>query len=48
MDDSTINRVYEVHGTQLEDLWLYEEQLRRFEKEKTKAEQGREIDRLTA
>jgi hypothetical protein len=48
MDDFTINRVYEVHGGQLEDLWLYEEQLRRFEKEKTKAEQGREIDRLTA
>jgi len=48
MDNHTINRVYEVHGTQLEDLWLYEEQLRRFEKEKTNAEQGRKIDRLTA
>ena len=48
MDDFTINCVYEVHGTQLEDLWLYEEQLRRFEKEKTHAEQGREIDRLTS
>ncbi len=47
MDDHTINRVYEVHGTQLEDLWLYEEQLRRFEKEKTNADQGKEIDRLT-
>lgn len=48
MDDGTINRVYEVHGTQLEDLWLYEEQLHRFEKEKTNAEQGKEIDRLTS
>ena len=47
MDDVTLNRVYEVHGSQLEDLWLYEEQLRRFEKAKTHAEQGKEIDRLT-
>src|SRR5438067_802507 len=48
MDDYTIDRVYEVHGTQLEDLWLYEEQLGRFRKEKTNLEQGNEIDRLTA
>ncbi|QBD75162.1 hypothetical protein EPA93_03795 [Ktedonosporobacter rubrisoli] len=48
MDDLAINRVYEVHGSQLEDLWLYEEQLRRFEKEMTSADQGKEIDRLTA
>lgn len=48
MEDSTTRRVYEVHGRQLEDLWLYEEQLRRFEKEKTNGEQGKEIDRLTS
>ena len=48
MDDATINRVYDGYGTQLEDLWLYEEQLRRFGKDKTSAEQGREIDRLTS
>lgn len=48
IDDYTIDRIYEVHGTQLDELWLYEEQLRRFEKEKTSVEQGKEIDRLTA
>jgi hypothetical protein len=32
MDDYTLGRVRDVHGTQLDDLWLYEEQLSRWQK----------------
>ena len=47
MDDYTLGRVREVHGTQLNDLWLYEEQLSRWTKESPTERQRREIGRLT-
>ena len=47
MDDYTLGRVREVHGTQLNDLWLYEEQLSRWTKESPAERQRTEIERLT-
>ena len=47
MDDYTLGRVREVHGTQLNDLWLYEEQLSRWTKESPTERQRSEIERLT-
>lgn len=47
MDDYTLGRVRGVHGTQLNDLWLYEEQLSRWTKESPTERQRREIGRLT-
>ena len=47
MDDYTIERVHEVHGTQLHDLWLYEEQLARWQKGSLTQMQRYEIGRLT-
>jgi hypothetical protein len=47
MDDYTLGRVREVHGTQLHDLWLYEEQLSRWTAESPTERQRREIGRLT-
>ena len=47
MDDYTVGRVREVHGTQLNDLWLYEEQLARWSKADPTLAQRQEIDRLT-
>jgi hypothetical protein len=47
MDDYTLGRVREAHGTQLNDLWLYEEQLSRWTKESLTERQRREIERLT-
>jgi hypothetical protein len=46
MDDYTIGRVREVHGTQLDDLWLYEEQLSRWHKAHPTPEQAEELQRL--
>jgi hypothetical protein len=47
MDDYTLGRVREVYGTQLNDLWLYEEQLSRWTKDSPTERQRREIGRLT-
>ena len=47
MDDYALGRVREVHGTQLNDLWLYEEQLLRWTKASPTERQRREIGRLT-
>jgi hypothetical protein len=47
MDDYTLGRVREVHGTQLNELWVYEEQLSRWTKESPTERQQREIERLT-
>ncbi len=47
MDDYTVGRVREVHGTQLNDLWLYEEQLARWSTADPTLTQRQEIDRLT-
>ncbi len=47
MDDYTVGRVREVHSTQRNDLWLYEEQLARWSKADPTLAQRQEIDRLT-
>ncbi len=47
MDEYTVGRVREVHGTQLKDLWLYEEQLARWSTADPTLAQRQEIDRLT-
>jgi hypothetical protein len=47
LDDDTIGRVREVYGTQLNDLWLYEEQLARWRKAGPTQEQSSELERLT-
>ncbi len=47
MDDYTVGRVREVHGTQLKDLWLYEEQLARWSTADPTLAQRQELDRLT-
>ena len=47
MDDYTLGRVREVHGTQLNDLWLYEEQLSRWRGSSPTDRQRTEIERVT-
>ncbi len=47
MDEYTVGRVREVHGTQLKDLWLSEEQLARWSTADPTLAQRQEIDRLT-
>jgi hypothetical protein len=47
MDDFTLGRVREVHGTQLNDLWLYQEQLSRWRGSSPTDRQRTEIERLT-
>ena len=46
MDDDTIGRVREVHGAQLDDLWLYEAQLRHWQTPTPSEAQQQEITRL--
>ncbi len=46
MDDYTIGRVREVHTTQRNDLWLYEEQLARWQHTMPTLAQETEIKRL--
>ena len=46
MDDYTIGRVREVHTTQRNDLWLYEEQLSRWQHAEPTSAQETEIKRL--
>ncbi len=47
MDEYTVGRVREVHGTQRKDLWLSEEQLARGSTADPTLVQRQEIDRLT-
>jgi hypothetical protein len=47
LDDSTIGRVREAHGTQLNDLWLYTEQLARWRRVNPTPAQAQELERLT-
>ncbi len=47
LDEYTVGRVCEVHSTQRNDLWLYEEQLARWSKADPTLAQRQEIDRLT-
>ena len=46
MDDHTIGRVREVHGAQLDDLWLYEAQLSHWQTPTPSEAQQQEITRL--
>ncbi len=47
LDDYTIGRVREAHGTQLNDLWWYTEQLARWQRARPTPAQAQELDRLT-
>jgi len=46
LDDATISRVREAHGAQLGDLWLYEEQLSRWQTPAPSEAEQQEITRL--
>ena len=48
MDDATLDRVDAVYGEQRDDMWLYDEQLRRWSEEKLGADQLCEVARLQA
>ncbi len=47
LDDYTVGRVVEVYTEQRDDLWMYEEQLRRWSAQTLTADQRREVERLT-
>jgi hypothetical protein len=47
LDDYTVGRVFEVFGRQKDDLWLFEEQLARWKRDKLSVGQRDEVDRLT-
>jgi len=47
LDDYTVSRVVAVYTEQRDDLWLYEEQLRRWRAGTLTAAQRREVERLT-
>ncbi len=47
LDDYTVSRVVEVYTEQRDDLWLYEEQLRRWHAGPLTAAQRHEVERLT-
>jgi hypothetical protein len=47
LDDYTVGRVVEVYTEQRDDLWLYEEQLRRGSAQTLTVGQRREVERLT-
>jgi len=47
LDDHTIGRVREAHGTQLNDLWWYTEQLARWQDANPTPTQHQELARLT-
>jgi hypothetical protein len=46
LDDYTVGRVLQVYTTQQGDLWLFDEQLRRWECGKLTAAQRQEVERL--
>jgi hypothetical protein len=46
LDDYTVGRVIEVFTTQQGDLWLFDEQLRRWERGTLTSAQRREVERL--
>ena len=45
-DDYTVGQVREVYGSQLNDLWVYEEQLARWQQAGPTPAQHQELDRL--
>ncbi len=46
LDDATVTRVLQVYTTQQNDLWLYEEQLKRWGTLSLTTEERREVERL--
>lgn len=46
LDDFTVNRAIKLYTEQQEDLWLYNEQLKRWQAGKLTSQQNREITRL--
>jgi hypothetical protein len=46
LDDYTVGRVIKVFTEQSNDLWLYEEQLARWKKDKLTTTQRQEVERL--
>jgi hypothetical protein len=46
LDDFTVERVVNVYTQQASDLWLYEEQLRRWKEQKLTQAQHKEVTRL--
>ncbi len=48
LDDATVNRVLQVYTTQQNDLWLYEEQLRRWRALTLTSMQRQEVERLVS
>jgi hypothetical protein len=46
LDDATLRRVREAHGTQLQDLWWYAEQLDRWRQARPTSAQTQELTRL--
>jgi hypothetical protein len=48
LDDATVNRVLQVSTTQQNDLWLYEEQLKRWRALTLTSVQRQEVERLVS
>ncbi len=48
LDDATVNRVLQVSTKQQNDLWLYEEQLRRWRASTPTSVQRQEVERLVS
>ncbi len=48
LDDATVERAIDLYHVQLEDLWLYEQQLARWQQEPLTDFQRQEVDRLAA
>jgi hypothetical protein len=46
LDDYTVGRVIQVYTTQRDDLWLFDEQLRRWERGTLTTAQRQEVERL--
>jgi ribosomal protein L16 Arg81 hydroxylase len=46
LDDDIVNRAIRLYQAQLDDLWFYEEQLARWQKESLTASQRQEVNRL--
>jgi hypothetical protein len=46
LDDYTVNRVIKVFTNQQDDLWLFEEQLKRWSETTLSAQQRKEVERL--
>ena len=47
LDDATVARVFEAFEVQRDDLWLFDEQLSRWQQEPLKKDQQQEVERLT-